>query len=96
MAGTFADQATLANSTPFVNACRVAMLFRAVSLITGNTPQTATTLNKMMTIFNNAGADATSMAWRVAIGNPSIAAAAPALPPDSDIQFAVNTFLAQE
>ena len=94
MAGTFADQATLAGDNAFINKCRAALLFRSVELMTSTTAQTFTTLAKMQAIFQNAGADASNMAWRVAAGNATIAAAAPAVPSDSDTQFAVNTFLA--
>lgn len=97
MAGTFADKATLATDNAFINKCRVAMLFRANELLSSTAAQNATTratLVSMDGIFRNAGSDAPSMAWRIAAGNSTIGAAAPAVPIDSDIQFAVNTFLA--
>jgi hypothetical protein len=94
MAGTFTDKATLATDNAFINKCRAAMLFRAVELISSATAQKYGDLSKMASILQNAGAEAPLMAWRVAAGNPTIGAAAPAVPNDSDTQFAVNTFLA--
>lgn len=95
MAGTFTDKATLANDNAFINKCRAAMLFRAVELTNSATAQSFATLQKMATILQNAGSGAANMAWLVAAGNSTIGAAAPAVPIDSDTQFAVNTFLAQ-
>ena len=94
MAGTFADRATLATDNAFVNKCRAAMIFRAVELVNSATAQTFPTLSLMQSILQNAGANAQNMSWLVATGNATIAAAAPAVPTDSDTQFAVNTFLA--
>lgn len=97
MAGTFAEKATLAVDNAFINKCRVAMIFRANELLTSTAAQASGTRAALInadTIFRNAAADAPSMAWRVAAGNATIGAAAPAVPIDSDTQFAVNTFLA--
>ena len=94
MAGTFTDQATLATDNAFINKCRAAMLFRAVEVLTASAVPVVTTITKMNAILQNAGADAPNMAWRVATGNPTVAAEAPAVPSDGDTQFAVNTFLA--
>lgn len=97
MAGAFADQAALAENSDFVNKCRVSMIFRANQVMTQTIAQTTGTrenLNQAATILSNAGADAPNMAWRVATGNSTIAAAAPAVPIDGDVQFAVNTMLA--
>lgn len=95
MAGTFADKATLASDNAFINKCRAAMLFRAVELTNSATAQTFVTLSKMSAILQNAGSGAPNMAWLVAAGNSTIGGLAPAVPNDSDTQFAVNTFLAQ-
>jgi uncharacterized membrane protein YadS len=95
MPGTFADKATLASDNAFINKCRAAMIFRANELMTSATAQTVTTLDKMQGIMASAGSGADRMAWIVACGNSAIGAAAPAVPSDSDTQFAVNTFLAQ-
>jgi hypothetical protein len=62
--------------------------------MTSATAQDLLTLQKMNGVFSSAGSDAPSMAWRIACGNSTIGAAAPAIPSDSDTQFAVNTFLA--
>lgn len=97
MPGTFADKATLATDNAFINKCKVAMIFRANELLTSTAAQSAATLNALTDadiIFRNAASDAPSMAWRVAAGNATIGAAAPAVPIDSDVQFAVNTLLA--
>ncbi len=94
MAGTFAEKATLATDNAFINKCRVAMIFRAAELINSSTAQSVQTLDRMISIFSGAGNDAANMAWRVAAGNATIGAAAPAVPSDGDTQFAVNTFLA--
>lgn len=93
--GTFTDQATLANTNEFIDKCRAAMLFRAVELINSQTPQTLAVLSKMHSILSSAGAGAENMAWLVATGNATVAAAAPEVPSDGDVQFVVNGFLAQ-
>lgn len=93
MAGTFTDKATLANDNAFINKCRTAMLFRANELTVSSTAQTYATLSKMNAILQSAGDVAPKMAWLVATGNATIGAAAPAVPSDSDTQFAVNTML---
>lgn len=97
MAGTFADKATLANDNAFINKVRVALIFRANELINSTSAQNLATyeaVGNAKAIFQNAGSDASSMAWRVAAGNATIGAAAPTVPIDSDVQFAVNTLLA--
>lgn len=93
MAGTFAEQATLATDNAFINKCRVAMIFRANQLMTSATAQTVRTLDQANTILNNSGNFAPTMAWLVATGNATISAAAPIVPNDADTQFAVNTML---
>lgn len=97
MAGTLADKAALAVDNAFIAKCRVAMIFRANELLTSTAAQSAATrasLNAMDALFRSAGSDAANIAWRVAASNASIGAAAPAVPNDSDTQFAVNTVLA--
>ena len=97
MPGTFAEKATLATDNAFINKCRVALMFRATELLASTAAQNASTLKTLTVadgILRSAGSDAASMAWRVAAGNATIGAAAPAVPNDSDTQFAVNTFLA--
>lgn len=95
MAGTFTDQATLASDNAFINKVRAAMLFRAnelLALATTPSPKLKT-LQQATNIIANAGGDAASMAWVVATTNATIAGAAPAVPVDGDVQFAVNTQL---
>lgn len=97
MAGTFADKATLATDNAFINKVRVALIFRANELLVSTAAQSAGTLKALTNadgIFRGAASDAPSMAWRVAASNATIGAAAPAVPIDSDVQFAVNTILA--
>lgn len=95
MAGSFADQATLASDNTFINQVRAALLFRANELLALASPPSPklNTLQQATNIIRNAGGDAPSMAWVIATTNPTIAAAAPAVPPDGDVQFAVNTQL---
>jgi hypothetical protein len=96
MAGTFADKATLATDNSFINKVKVALIFRANELINSTSAQSLATYDVVghaKAIFQNAGSDAPSMAWRVAASNATIGAAAPAVPIDSDVQFAVNTIL---
>jgi hypothetical protein len=93
MAGTFADQATLASDNAFIAKVRAAMIYRATELFNSQSAQTWATLNQARGILNNAAADAANIAALVASGNATIAAAAPAVPNDSDTQYAVNTVL---
>lgn len=93
MAGTFADQAQLANDSAFIAKVRVAMIFRANELFNSTSAQTLATLQQSKGILSNAGAQAPDIAALVATGNPTIASAAPAIPSDGDTQFAVNTVL---
>lgn len=96
MAGTFADQAVLATDNAFINKCRVALIFRATQLMNSTdaqSPATLDRLNQANAILSNAGSQAPNIAWLVATGNATIAAAAPVVPIDGDVQFAVNTLL---
>lgn len=93
MAGTYSEQITLANDNTFIGKVRVALIFRANQLYTSATAQTYRTLAQANTILGNAGADAPKYAFLVATANPTIAAAAPAVPSDGDTQYAVNTIL---
>lgn len=94
MAGTFAEQAELASSNAFVAKVKVAMIFRATELFNSQAAQTISTLQQAKGILSNAGAQAPDIAALVATGNPTIAAAAPAIPNDGDTQYAVNVVLA--
>lgn len=93
MPGTAADITTLANSNDFIAQCRVALVKRAVEIDAGTDRQSATTLNGVASIMSNSEDIAKRMAWLVAAGNATIAAAAPAVPSEGDTQFAVNTLL---
>ena len=94
MAGSFADQATLTSDNSFIAKVRAAMIFRATELFNSATAQTYATLEQSRRILLNAGSDAANIAALVATGNATIAAAAPAVPSDSDTQYAVNVVLA--
>lgn len=93
MAGTFADQATLASDNAFIAKVRAAMIYRATELSASETAQTWIVLNQARNILNNAGAEAEHIAALISSGNPTIAAAAPAVPSDGDTQYAVNVTL---
>lgn len=95
MAGTFEEKATLATDNTFINKCRVAMLFRANEVLNSQDAavKTYSRMGQAKGIVNNAGGDASSMAWKVATGNATIGAAAPAVPSDGDTQFSVNVQL---
>ena len=95
MAGTFADQATLAKTNSFIDQCRAAMLFRAVQVVNTNAKVDRRDLDFARNILRSAASDAQNIAWLVATGTPAIAAASPAAPTDVDVQTAVNAFLVQ-
>ena len=94
MAGTFAEQATLAADNGFIAKCRCAIIFRAVELL-GTQGTNEFIRAAMLNALRNAGADAPLMAARLASGSTAIAAAAPAVPSDADTQTAVNVFLSR-
>lgn len=89
----FADQATLANDSAFINKCRAALIFRANEVLASPQSFTRSQIEQAYEILDNSGSDAARMAWLVAAGNSTIAAAAPTVPSDGDTQFAVNSFL---
>jgi hypothetical protein len=93
MAGTFADQATLANDNAFIAKVKCAMIFRATELSNSATAQTYQTLAQCREILLSAGSTADTIAALVATGNATIASAAPTVPSDGDTQYAVNTVL---
>lgn len=93
MAGTFADQATLASDNAFIAKVRCALIFRANELYNSTSAQSYRALAQARAILDNAGADAQKYALLVASGNATVAAAAPAVPSDGDTQYAVNVFL---
>lgn len=93
MAGTFADQATLTSDNAFIAKVRAAMIYRATEMYGSETAQTWATLNQAREILQSAARDAAIIAALVASGNPTIAAAAPAVPSDGDTQYAVNVVL---
>lgn len=93
MAGTYADQATLATTNAFIDLCKVALLKRAVELSDGTDKLDAPTLNTIASIMQDAGGYASRMAWLIAATNATVGASAPAVPSQGDLQFCVNTLL---
>jgi hypothetical protein len=93
MAGAASDIATLASLNEFIVKVRVALVKRAVEIDAGSDRQSASTLNTVAGIMSDSEDIAKRMAWLVAAGNPTIAAAAPAVPSEGDTQYAVNTML---
>lgn len=95
MAGTFAEQAQLAGNAEMIAACRVAIIKRAIEIDADSTRETIATLSLVRNILSNSEDFAKRMAWLCAAGNPTIAAAAPAVPSEGDLQFTVNAMLAK-
>ena len=93
MAGTAADIAVLATLNEFIVQCRVALVKRAVEIDAGSDRQSAQMLNGVAGIMSNSEDISKRMAWLIAAGNPTISAAAPAVPSEGDTQYAVNTML---
>jgi hypothetical protein len=93
MAGTFAEQATLATDNAFIAKVRCAMIYRANELFTSASAQDYRVIVQAREILMSAAGNAASIAALVASGNATVAAAAPAVPSDGDTQYAVNTFL---
>jgi hypothetical protein len=93
MAGAASDITYLATVNEFINQCRVALIKRAVEIDAGTDRQSVGMLNTISGILSDSESYAKRMAWLVAAGNPTIAAAAPAVPSEGDTQYAVNTML---
>ena len=94
MAGTLADQATLAVDSAFVGKVKAAMIYRASVNFSSASAQTYQTLQQCRTILQSGGDDAQRIAWLCAVAVPSIAAAAPVIPSDAATQSAVDAILA--
>ena len=94
MAGTLADQATLAVDSAFVGKVKAAMIYRASINFNSASAQTFRTLEQCRTILQNGGDDAQRIAWLCAVAVPAIASAAPAIPSDAATQSAVDAILA--
>lgn len=93
MAGTLADQATLAQDSAFVGRVKAAMIFRAVAQYNSASAQTFRTLEQSRETLAGAANKAQEIAWLCAVGVPSIASAAPAIPSDAATQSAVDAIL---
>lgn len=83
MAGTYQDQATLASMNEFIAQVRVAMVKRAVEKYYSLDPQPFEILEQAKRILDSGASDADRIALLVATSDPTIAAAAPAVPSDS-------------
>lgn len=94
MAGTFAEQNTLATDNSFIAKVKCAMVFRANQFLTNESRNTLAELQQAKNILSTAASEATNVARIIASANATIANAAPAVPSDSDTQYAVNTTLA--
>ena len=93
MAGAASDIAQLASLNDFIVQVRVALVKRAVEIDADTDRQSVAMLNSVSSIMSNSEDMAKRMAWLIAAGNPTIAAAAPAVPSEGDTQYAVNTLL---
>jgi enamine deaminase RidA (YjgF/YER057c/UK114 family) len=93
MAGTFADQATLASDNAFIAKVQVAMIARAVEQYYNATAQPFSVLQQAKRILETAGSDAANIAHLVVAADAGIKAAAPVVPSDSATQAAVNVVL---
>ena len=93
MAGTFADQATLASDNAFIAKVRIAMNARAVEQYYSAPAHPYFLLAQARQILQDAGNDAPRIAWLAIAADAAIKAAAPAVPSDSATQAAVNIVL---
>jgi len=94
MAGSFLDQYALSTNNDFLAKVRCAMIFRATEVWNNSQKFSYSTLEQAKIILTDRSSGMFEMIARyVASGNATIAAAAPAMPSDGDVQFAVNTML---
>lgn len=99
MAGTNADIATLSNDASFIVSVRAEMIKAAVYHTSAEGLAAAEVLvakaNRARRIIANGGADAERMAKVIAAGNPTIAAASPAVPADGDVAYCIASMFDQ-
>lgn len=93
MANTFSDKATLATSNEFINQVKLALIQRSNELLVAAEKFERAELNQANVIFRNAGNDAALTAWLIVITDATVAASAPNIPADADVQTAVNNVL---
>jgi hypothetical protein len=93
MAGTFADEATLASDNTFIGMVKRAMLTRAVEQYYNSTAQPYSVLNQAKTILITAAGNAADIAALAVAADATIKANAPTIPSDAATQSAVNTVL---
>ena len=93
MAGTYSDVATLAVDTAYQGKVKVALIDAAADVLAEatNTAQYDRRRDLAVVVMRNPSAEVERFAWVVAASNESVRAAAPAVPSDGDVQFAVNS-----
>lgn len=93
MAGAYSDVAALAADVAFQGKIRVALLDAAADVLAEaeNTPQFDRRRELAVMVIRSPTTEVERAAWLVAASNESIRAAAPAVPSDGDVQFAVNS-----
>lgn len=90
MAGTLLDQATLAGTNDFVQKCKGELIKKALYLDLGQSGASTAERNLATAILNEPDGYATRIAVMIAFGNATVAANAPAVPPDADMAYVVN------
>jgi hypothetical protein len=93
MAGTFADQATLAATKEFIDKVEIAMLARAIEQYYSVTAQPFAVLEQARLLLNGTGIHPTRVAQLVVAADATIKANSPVVPSDSAVQAAVNIVL---
>ena len=93
MAGTFADQATLATDNAFIAKVQRAMITTAVEKYYSSTAQDFSVLLQSKQILDNGASDAARIASLCIAADATIQANSPAVPTDAATQTAVNVVL---
>lgn len=93
MAGTYAEQATLAVTNEFIDKVRVAMVKRGIEKYFATTAQEFGVLEQARNILRSGANDAPLIALLTVVGNTNIAAAAPVVPDDATVQAGVVVVL---
>lgn len=90
MAGTLADQITLARDSAFIDKCEGELVKKALYLDLGQSGASTTERVLASNILNGPRPYAERIATLIAFGNATTAAAAPAVPLDADMAYVVN------
>ena len=93
MPGTYADMAALAVNTSFQSLVKVALLKRCAELDAATDKLTVGQINLYKQGIFAPEQMTPVLSWIIASTNATIGAAAPAVPSESDTQYAVNTTL---